>query len=789
MADMELIVGVDVSGSESGFVKGLQELASKAEPIKVKVGVDVDSSSLKDLKTSVQQIQDSGSGVSSFSKEIKGLGASARVATAGMTEITKVVADFNEGERDAKQMAISFSDAVSGISGTITKAVNKEGELVTVNERATQSFKTSAQAQKEFATQAANNANALSRYTDQLSSFTKMRETLNSLKSELPNDDYQTLSKSISQLQTDTTSLYSTFKSTGDFSAFTTGLTKLKTEASTVSNILGRATTAVKENATQLANSASAYSRYISQMNSLSTLREKAIGLSNSGTISSGSYDSLSEQIGRLQDKVSSLYKTFESTGDFKTFTTGLTNLKTEADGVSNVLDKITTTARDNATQLANSASVYNKYSAQLESLNKMSDKLGLLGGKVDASEYSTLSNKISQLRTEAESLYKAFESTGDVKAFTTGLTNLKTEASKVTSSLDLMTDAVKKSDTQAKDSANAYKTYEQTLGKLESMQTKVTKLLGEGNGSDTAKTIEEHRKALEKLYSEYQNTGDIAKFKNGITELEGAMVSTTNAVGNLSQSIDAQVSGDAAFVRYSDVLARCKTALENYSAAERSAKSSGYYSQIKQQSNALEEASRKYKSSEITLEEFVKTIDLASVTVKTNSALITANGDATQSLGDKIGTLADRFASWFSVSQAIIYATNAVKQMISITIDLDTAMTELKKVTDETDATYDRFLDNAVDRAKELGATVSDTVTASADFARLGYNIDEAASLADAAIIYKNVGDGIEDISEASESIISTMQAFGIAAEDAMTIVDKFNEAGKSLPDSTAMC
>ena len=64
--------------------------------------------------------------------------------------------------------------------------------------------------------------------------------------------------------------------------------------------------------------------------------------------------------------------------------------------------------------------------------------------------------------------------------------------------------------------------------------------------------------------------------------------------------------------------------------------------------------------------------------------------------------------------------------------------------------------------------------------FARLGYSLDEAANLADAALVYKNVGDGISDISEASQSIISTMKAFKIEASDAMSIVDKFNEVGK---------
>ena len=86
----------------------------------------------------------------------------------------------------------------------------------------------------------------------------------------------------------------------------------------------------------------------------------------------------------------------------------------------------------------------------------------------------------------------------------------------------------------------------------------------------------------------------------------------------------------------------------------------------------------------------------------------------------------------------------------------------------------------------KNYGATIADTVTASADFARLGYTLDEAAQLADAALVYKNVGDGIEDVSQASESIISTMKAFGIEAENAISIVDKFNEVGNNFAISS---
>ena len=100
---------------------------------------------------------------------------------------------------------------------------------------------------------------------------------------------------------------------------------------------------------------------------------------------------------------------------------------------------------------------------------------------------------------------------------------------------------------------------------------------------------------------------------------------------------------------------------------------------------------------------------------------------------------------------------TNNTKANESI-VKIDTAMTELKKVTNETDESYIKFLDGSAERAQKLGAKISDVVTATADFARLGYNLEDASILSDTATIYKNVGDGIGDINSASESIISTM-------------------------------
>lgn len=160
--------------------------------------------------------------------------------------------------------------------------------------------------------------------------------------------------------------------------------------------------------------------------------------------------------------------------------------------------------------------------------------------------------------------------------------------------------------------------------------------------------------------------------------------------------------------------------------------------------------------------------------------------GAMAESAGQKFARMVGEKIGWTVVTVGLLKVRQALSQVYTNVVELDTAMTELKKVTDETDETYRKFMDSAANRAKTLGATMSDTINATANFARLGYSLSDSADLADAALVYKNVGDGIATIDEASESVIATMQAFGIAAQDAMTIVDKFNEVGNNFAISS---
>ena len=159
----------------------------------------------------------------------------------------------------------------------------------------------------------------------------------------------------------------------------------------------------------------------------------------------------------------------------------------------------------------------------------------------------------------------------------------------------------------------------------------------------------------------------------------------------------------------------------------------------------------------------------------------IRAAGGEAETLGQKIRRIFGEKLGYGIIASAAMMARRSIREMYNNVVQIDTAMTELKKVTNETDTAYKKFLDGSAERAQKLGAKISDVVTATADFARLGYNLEDASILSDTATIYKNVGDGISDINSASESIISTMKAFGYEASDAMSIVDKFNEVGNN--------
>ena len=142
--------------------------------------------------------------------------------------------------------------------------------------------------------------------------------------------------------------------------------------------------------------------------------------------------------------------------------------------------------------------------------------------------------------------------------------------------------------------------------------------------------------------------------------------------------------------------------------------------------------------------------------------------------IGKEMAKLSRYFIARFGIEEVI----QVVRQGITYIKEIDDALTELKKVTNETDASYNRFLQTMSKTAGVVGSTVAELTTMAADWARLGYSMQQAADLAESTAILLNVSE-FEDATQASEALISTIQAFGYAAEESMSVVDILNEVG----------
>lgn len=161
--------------------------------------------------------------------------------------------------------------------------------------------------------------------------------------------------------------------------------------------------------------------------------------------------------------------------------------------------------------------------------------------------------------------------------------------------------------------------------------------------------------------------------------------------------------------------------------------------------------------------------------------AEVTATGNTGLKMIDRIVQRAEDMnakfiAQFFSWQDWLRYG----RQLVDTVVEIDTAITELRKVSDATEQRLTENFKNSAETAKDLGASISDVISATSDWARMGYNVDAAEELARVSTLYVNVGDGI-NVEEANNSLISTLQGYQMVADEAESVVDKFNEVSNN--------
>lgn len=146
----------------------------------------------------------------------------------------------------------------------------------------------------------------------------------------------------------------------------------------------------------------------------------------------------------------------------------------------------------------------------------------------------------------------------------------------------------------------------------------------------------------------------------------------------------------------------------------------------------------------------------------------------AGQTFFGKLKDQATKFASWMTLTGIIAGAWRDLQKMVTEVIELDSAMSNLKKVTDETDIAYSKFLKNSIQQARDLKMDLSDLVDQTAEWAKKGYSINESAIASQASGIYSVVGE--VDNATSVQDLTTVIKSYNMAVEESMDIVDKFN-------------
>lgn len=185
------------------------------------------------------------------------------------------------------------------------------------------------------------------------------------------------------------------------------------------------------------------------------------------------------------------------------------------------------------------------------------------------------------------------------------------------------------------------------------------------------------------------------------------------------------------------------------------------------------------------------KDLDVIANQIKnTRSDISVFNSQATTAVRNSIGvvdalrTAFEKFPVWILASTAFYGLVNGIKDVASVVIELDTAMTNLIRVSDGASYEFEQFTTRAIQDTTELSGVLSDFTTLVTEFARTGKTIDESFDLARTTQTLVNISDLTAN--EAVDALTASMINFGIAAEDSIRIADKLNEVDNNFAVTT---
>jgi len=479
--------------------------------------------------------------------------------------------------------------------------------------------------------------------------------------------------------------------------------------------------------------------------------------------------------------KVSAKIK--DADGAWKSF-----SAKVDADGnifeqrfktVTNGVDKLETALQNFGRETAPALT----YQETLDKAQKIKNSLNLgdeYSIKVDSSEFVTITKKLTDVENAGSSVTQTFKSAQDAidnfgKATSNSAEKTSVALKSVKSNVKEVVDETEKlANAQKEQNANVnLNKYDKQLdsynGKVDKYQATIARF---NDGGWTSDTYLKNVQAVHDAVKQYATLLDNIKTnQNGIASDEDI------------QNLD----------KYEKKIKDTIATVTNMSASEK-----GYnfvsaqkeldkiHKLLNENSKMSSEAKAKIKSYYAEIESGNPSMSLDRIhgeIMKIYNAEVEA-GRAGRSFFDTLKNsgfhqLAAQMAGMFGVYDVI----NELKQVASTVRELDTAYTEMRKVSNESAQSLKNFQKESFSTADSVGTTALALQDATATWMRLGESLDEAKESAKDATVLLNVSE-FENIDEATDSLVAMSQAY--KELDKMEIIDVLDKIGNEYSIST---
>lgn len=484
----------------------------------------------------------------------------------------------------------------------------------------------------------------------------------------------------------------------------------------------------------------------------------------------------------KLGNVISNLEKMLDSlgkgTGDFKQFenlSKELSSIVSEVQSLSKAFGKVDDSGTK--TLLSSIQNIDKSLSELSQNILNVNKNMSNMGGNTSGAvkQVENIGNAYQNAAKEAEKLADARSKIGQKtnisSASTESVTNSIKEENNV---LEQNTQKIKEN-TQAKEqnanvNLNKYdKRLDSYNGKVDKYQATIDRF---NDGGWTSKTYLENVQAVKNAVHEYETLlneleGKDASFVtsddiNRLDKYEKKIKDTIATVTNMSAAEKGYnfVSGQKELDKIHKLLAE-----NSKMSSEAKAKIKAYYAEIESGNPSM------------SLDKIHGEI------LKIYNAEVEA-GRAGRTLFDTLKNsgfhqIAAQMAGMVGVYDVI----NLGKEGFNVVRELNTALTEMRKVSNETVQSLKDYQATTFDTADAVGTTAKQIQNSTADWMRLGESMNQAAESAKDANVLLNVSE-FEGIDEATESLVSMSQAYKDL--DKMDIIDVLNNIGNNYSIST---